>query len=397
MGMPSMFRRPRSVRRVRESFGTQQAFRRNARRASLNGIAAACLSVLIVGCGGDGGPTPPPRFEVNVSFDSQPQLGLPATLCGTFSAPSETSRGLPGVLLIGGSDPLNREGATTGVPYFEQPLDNLDSTLDGRLSYSPSIDVFTAMAHDLTDAGFAVLRYDNRSWLSTHGSSCGPNPGSGTFTTYAQDFVIDSSFGLSYLNSRPEVEFGRLYVVGLGLGALTALFQASQPTPISGAVMIDAPSRPIDQVTLDFLNRRLAYLRTLPSTGPVEQAIEAQVAQIADAENGFALARQGRFPVTRQMLGWSKFYWENQIIFTDQTLPIFRRITTRPLLFIHATKDYEFPVSEMNAFGPPGQTGRVTTVTVPTASSLNAVSANTFERSVSPQVLGLIRDWLRSH
>src|SRR5262245_9259055 len=179
-GMPSMSRRPRSVRRVREA---SQIRHRSGPRVQLVSLCGLLASIIIgsefVGCGGDGGPQPEPRFEVNVSFPSTPENGLPATICGTFSMPTATSTGLAGILLIPGTEPINRNGGTAGVAYFEQPLDTLDSTLDGRLSYSPPIDVFKAIADDLTDAGYAVLRFDNRTWLATNGSSCGPNPGSG--------------------------------------------------------------------------------------------------------------------------------------------------------------------------------------------------------------------------
>src|SRR5688572_5446719 len=191
--IPSMSHRPRSVRPVREVSQIQHRSGPRVQLVSLCGlVAAAFFGATFVGCGDDGGPQPEPRFEVNVSFPSTPEDGLPATLCGTFSMPTATSTGLPGILLIAGPDPVNRNGSAAGVDYFEQPLDTLDSTLDGRLSYSPPIDVFKAIADDLTDAGFAVLRFDNRTFLSQNGSSCGPNPGSGTFTTYAQDFVTDS-------------------------------------------------------------------------------------------------------------------------------------------------------------------------------------------------------------
>jgi pimeloyl-ACP methyl ester carboxylesterase len=366
-------------------------------RRSLRCASLALAVLVMASCGGGGDQPKPTVVEVDVKFDSVVPVGhLPATLCGTLSTPAENAQGLTGVVLLPGTEAFPRSGTVASVALLEQGLDGLDGTLDGRLALSSPVEVFRDLAQFLAERRFAVLRYDNRTWLVQNGSTCAANPGSGPYTTYADDFLSDSVAAVDLLRSRPEVLPGRVFVIGYGEGAALALLQAAVPERVAGAVLLGAAARPLDAVILERMSRRLQYLRGLPSSPALEQAIEAQQAELAGAQDGFARVRAHRFPITDLLLGWGRFYWETWLSISDRTLTTFGAVQG-PLLFLQGTQDYEIPGSELGLFGEPGQSGRVMLRTFPVTRALNAVSQSRVEASVSPQVLDFITAWLQAH
>jgi pimeloyl-ACP methyl ester carboxylesterase len=367
---------------------------RFARVRSHRSRPLALLALLLAACGGGEEPPGPTVVELAAQFDSTPPLGLPATLCGTLSLPAEGAQGLTGVVLLPGTEALDRSGAVGSVPMLEPGPDGLDGTPDGRLALSPPVRVFRDIARFLAERRIAVLCYDNRTWLAQRGSPCGLNPGSGPFTTYAEDFLSDSVAAVGFLKGRPEVDSGRVFVLGYEEGAALALLQAAMPEQVRGAVLLGAGARPLDALILERFGRRLQYLQGLPASPAVDQAIAAQQAELAAAQDGFARVRANRFPITELLLGWGRFYWENALPVSDRTLATFNSVQG-PLLLAHGTKDYAIPVSELELFGAPGTSGRVSLQTYPVTRAMNAVSATGVESCVSAEFLESLAAWLQ--
>lgn len=121
-------------------------------------------------------------------------------ISGTFSYPSSVGR-FPGVLLIPGSAPLDRNYAG----------------------------LFSSLAGSLSKRGYAVLRYDKRGVGSSSGEI-------GTYTDSLEQSDIRTI--LSHLSSQAIVDPGRLFLIAHGTGAERALRIAVEESSVKGVVMM---------------------------------------------------------------------------------------------------------------------------------------------------------------
>jgi alpha-beta hydrolase superfamily lysophospholipase len=92
------------------------------------------------------------------------------------------------------------------------------------------------LATSLHDAGLAVLGFDARG----HGRS----PADGPITL--AKFVQDIQAALDYLESRPDIDTGRLGVVGHSFGAASAILAAARDRRIGAVVSLSAFSDPVE-------------------------------------------------------------------------------------------------------------------------------------------------------
>jgi hypothetical protein len=147
---------------------------------------------------------PYPYKEEEVSFFS-PKAGI--NLSGTLTLP--TGKGpFPAVVLIPGSGPHDRDESLFG--------------------HKP----FLVLADALTRQGIAVLRYDDRGVGRSQGNFA-------TATTFS--LADDAEAALEYLKTRPEVDMGRLGLLGHSEGGEIAPLVASR-NPLAGfVVMLGGP------------------------------------------------------------------------------------------------------------------------------------------------------------
>lgn len=157
-------------------------------------------------------------------------LALGATLTLPDAPPADG--GLPGVLLVSGSGPNDRDEHVVGP--------------DGS-AYSP----LRVVAETLSDAGFAVLRYDKR--------TCAPANGHLGCTSYLaridistltiQDFRDDALAALAVLKAHPRVRSTELAVIGHSQGATpVAPMVCAADSDVSHCVLLMGHGVPIDQV-----------------------------------------------------------------------------------------------------------------------------------------------------
>lgn len=131
-------------------------------------------------------------------------------LAGTLTLPKGVPAGkrVPAVVTITGSG-----------------LEDRDEHLPFGEGYRP----FREFADALGRAGIAVLRMDDRGF--------GESGGNGAIATSA-DFAQDIRAGLAYLRTRPEIDAGRLGLLGHSEGGLIAPLVASNEPTLRGIILL---------------------------------------------------------------------------------------------------------------------------------------------------------------
>lgn len=134
------------------------------------------------------------------------QVSFPAggvTIYGTFRHPVDSANDIPGVLLIAGSGPTDRNGNSALSPG--------------------SIGTLKTIADWLSEDGVASLRYDK---LGSGQTGFGPYS-SDKSGIGIRPFEAESLAALRYLTEQPKIDKGRVGVIGHSEGALFALLLAS--------------------------------------------------------------------------------------------------------------------------------------------------------------------------
>lgn len=129
---------------------------------------------------------------------------------GTLTLPEGTGP-FPGVVLITGSGPQDRDEVVAGFA------------------------VFRVLSDHLTRQGIAVLRYDDR--------GVGGSTGSVSSST-TSDFAGDALAALARLSEHPDVEPGRVGLVGHSEGAIVAPLAASRSDAVRFAVLLAGSTVP---------------------------------------------------------------------------------------------------------------------------------------------------------
>jgi len=156
---------------------------------------------------------PYPYYEEEVTFENK-TAGI--TLAGTLTLP--TKEGVfPAVILISGSGPQNRD--------------------EELLGHKP----FLIISDHLTRNGIAVLRFDDRGIAASKGDFK---------TATSLDFSIDVEAGVSYLQTRKEINKKKIGLIGHSEGGLIAPMIASRSKDIAFIVLLAGPGIPGGQLLL---------------------------------------------------------------------------------------------------------------------------------------------------
>jgi len=153
--------------------------------------------------------------SVNISRPNDESVRVPANgfvLVGTLSKPSQPSAtGLPAVVLIGGSGPIDRDSLVFGIPILGE------------------------IANALADAGFIVLRYDKRGI----GQSGGRAESAGL-----ADYAEDARAAVNFLSDRKDVDPKRIAVIGHSEGGAVGLIAGAKDKRIAAIGLVAAPGTP---------------------------------------------------------------------------------------------------------------------------------------------------------
>ncbi|MGP1346669.1 MAG: alpha/beta hydrolase family protein [Phycisphaerales bacterium] len=165
--------------------------------------------------------TPAYGAEREIEF---PGGGEGVVLAGTLTLPDGAAGGdgrgggVPGVVLVTGSGPQDR-----------------DETILGKKP-------FAVLAREFSAAGFAVLRYDDRGFGQSTGRFADAT---------IDDFIADAGAALQALGSQPEVDASSLFVLGHSEGGGVAAELAAAGRVSGGVVYLAGTALPGHAVLTD--------------------------------------------------------------------------------------------------------------------------------------------------
>lgn len=169
---------------------------------------------------------PPKRIEIdtlpkNYTSEEITFRSSNLELAGTVTIPKNGEKRHPACIIISGSGPQDRNGRVPGIGFSVQ---------------------YEAIAHQLSNSGILVLRYDER----------GVGESEGDFKTASlSDFVSDVKAGIEYLRSRSDVDSNRICLIGHSEGAIIAPMIAAEDKDIKAIVLMAGTAKPLDQVIME--------------------------------------------------------------------------------------------------------------------------------------------------
>jgi uncharacterized protein len=193
-------------------------------------------------------PWEPPGYARPEQFEeAEVTVGLgPLAVPGTCTLP-KTTRPCPGVVLLAGSGPNDRDG-TIGR---NKPLKDV--------------------AWGLASQGIAVLRFDKVTFAHPAEVKANLN------FTVVDEYVDHATFALHLLSSSPAVEDGRVFLAGHSLGGSIAPRVAATEPSIAGIVLLAGGAQPLPWSAV----RQVRYLASLDpaASGASRTIIDAMTEQ----------------------------------------------------------------------------------------------------------------------
>jgi len=227
----------------------------------------AALAILLAACSRGEKSRDTASEEVTIQMGAR-------SFAGTLTRPKE-GKG-PGILLIAGSGPTDRDWNSPGLP---------GKNGSGKL-----------IAAELARRGMVVLRYDK----TTSGKNA-PPPG----MTYDL-FRDEARAALAFLRARPEVDPAHLFVAGHSEGGVQALRVALEEKELAGVILLSTPGRRLADVMLAQLESQLTEAASRRLMKP--EIVEREVASLRQAFADFTAgqdvdpARASSIPAIRQVL-----------------------------------------------------------------------------------------------
>lgn len=127
-------------------------------------------------------------------------------LSGTLTIPNKERTTFPAVLIIAGSGKADRDGNIKKL----------------------NVNMYSGLAEFLTDKGFITLRYDKRGTYKSEGNF---------LETGLSDLIDDAASCVQFLQSQPNVDKEKIFILGHSEGALIAP-AVHKKTPVSGLILL---------------------------------------------------------------------------------------------------------------------------------------------------------------
>jgi uncharacterized protein len=292
--------------------------------------------------------------------DGAPYTALPVnittpaghTLAGTLTLPPGGERA-PAVVTITGSGAQDRDQALPMLP-----------------GYRP----FRQVADTLSRRGIAVLRLDDRGFGESTGSFAGST---------SADFADDIRAAVAWLRRRPEIDGDRIALVGHSEGGLIAPLVAVTDTALAGIVLIAGPAHTGRRI-LEFQQRY-----AIEQTESIPAAARDSAFDAAQAQMEALAARQP----------WLAWFLEYDPLATA------RLVHRTPVLVLHGETDRQVTMEQAAGLADAFRASGNPDVTVRVLDGVNhlmlrdpdgnpATYGALEDRSVVPEVLGELADWL---
>jgi pimeloyl-ACP methyl ester carboxylesterase len=307
------------------------------------------------------------------------------TLMGTLALPQTASRPLAAALFIQGSGPVDRDGNAAGI----------------------KMDAYRQLAVALAQAGIASFRFDKR----------GVGESQGDFSTASRDdLVADLHAALDALRAQPEVDPGRVFLIGHSEGGYLAPILAVEDPTIAGIVLLEAAGRSLDQIT------RWQVQALLQSQGASEDQIAVALQQ-EDQYIAFVKASTGQWSDytsadLEAAMPWLTDDAAAQLLGSPLSLPWLReyynadpqavlRQVRVPVLAINGEKDLQVPSSESEVIRDALEEGGDQDVTAIVFDNLNhllryhpeapSLTVRHIDQPVDPRVVDAVIDWATAH
>jgi len=296
---------------------------------------------------------------IGVSFGSEPYV-----ISGTLTLPAGGGP-FPAVVLVQGSGPSNRDEAVgQNRPFYE-------------------------IASYLADQGIATLRYDKRTF--TYGSKLNAE----TITPY-DETIADAVFAFDFLKMQPDIDPGRLFILGHSLGGYLMPLIAKDTPDAAGYVMAAAPSSRME----DLMVMQYEYIFNLD--GALTSDEKAQLSEIEMQRDAIRKLTPASMLMSNDLLGAGKDYW---LYLKDYDPVQAAQAIHTPLLFLQGERDYQVPVSQLEPYKA-ALAGRdsVTFKTYPGINHLLYAGQGTpgpeeynTPGHVSTRLLSDLADWIKGH
>jgi uncharacterized protein len=333
-------------------------------------LACIMASLTMVAIGTLAGQQRPPS---DTARPAQPPRDYSAPLGATYTAENVTITTPMGHTLAGTLTLPRGASATTRVGAIVTISGSGAQDRDENLNTPPGYRPFRQYADSLGRRGIAVLRMDDRGT----GSSTGNHR-----TATSADFAEDIRAGLAYLRTRPEIDAGRLGILGHSEGGLIGPLVSAKEPQLRAAVLMAGPSWNGRRV-LEFQLGNNIRNNTALTPARRDSAL-ARVTLVIDS--------------MRDNNPWMKFFIDHDVLAAA-------RLMKTPVLILNGGTDLQVTAEQANELAAAIRSGGNRDVTTHVFKNLNHLfiydpvgtpqGYGRLPRSaVEPEVVGMLVEWL---
>ena len=304
-------------------------------------------------------------------------------LVGTLELPMAVEPPYPAVLFVHGSGAVDRDGNAAG---FE-------------------MDAYRQLAVALAESGIASFRYDKR----------GTGESGGDFTTASRDDLVDDlQFALEALREQPEVDTGRIVLVGHSEGGYLAPIVAGEDDAVAGLVLIAGAAGSLDEITLWQIETALQGQGA--SQEQIDLALEQEAEYFRFVKSSVGEWSDYTVADLREAMPWLtdetaeglasiglSLTWLRQHYTADPAAVL--ALVSCPVLVIHGDKDSQVPVEEAERIREVLENAANGNVTVRVLRDLNhllryhpeepSLIARHIDDEIDPRVIDMLITWIR--
>lgn len=225
----------------------------------------------------------------------------------------------PGVVLVHGSGPLDRDGTVRGQL---------------AMTFPRPVAVLGDLAAGLRDAGYAVLTYDKRTCGPFNGCADNDYPRPSDDLTVAA-FIADAQAAVRHLRRLPEVRADAIAVVGHSQGATFVPGMLLDDPRLAAGIMLSAPYDPVDRL---LAHQAETVDELVAGTARRPAGVDAEITRLRELARNVAQLRAGRDGDDADLAGATAGFWRSWLRVSDG-VPQLAQQVTQPLLVLTGAAD----------------------------------------------------------